>query len=101
MSESKRIEILSEQAVIDAKSLSHEWVSVRAAEVARFTWHGKWEMAQIEWGALSLTCLTINRALALIDAVIAHKLGSLAWRRRPRSSTRRQHGARHERFQSN
>ncbi|GEM_PF-1543545 len=75
MSESKRIEILSEQAVIDAKSLSHEWVSVRAAEVVRFTWHGKWEMAQIEWGALSLTCLTINRALALIDAVIAHKLG--------------------------
>lgn len=73
--EAKRIEMLTEQAVIDAKSLSHEGVSVRAAEVVRFTWHGKWEMAAIEWGPLSLTCLTINRAIALIDAVIGDKLG--------------------------
>ncbi len=73
--EALRIEKLSEQAVMDAKAISHEGVSVRSAEVVRYTWHGKWEMAALEWGALSLTCLTINRALALLDAAIAVKLG--------------------------
>lgn len=73
--EALRIEKLSEQAVMDAKALSHDGVSVRSAEAVRSTWHGKWEMAELEWGALSLTCLTINRAIALLDAAIAQKLG--------------------------
>lgn len=73
--EARRIERLSEEAVMDAKALCHEAVGLRSAEIIRATWHGKWQMAEIEWGALSLTCMVINRGLALMDAAISHKLG--------------------------
>lgn len=73
--EAKRIERLSEEAVTDAKAICHEGVNLRYAEAIRSTWHGKWQMAEIEWGALSLTCMVINRGLALMDAAISNKLG--------------------------